>query len=83
MVAIAAIDRVKHFPTRRGALRHARQADARTAKGAPNALQNGTSLLGLPPGMPRHQPQPRRSCRIFKGLHSALCGYRRKIFFEA
>jgi hypothetical protein len=48
---------------------------------APNALQNGTSLLGRPPGIPRHQP--RRSCRIFKGLHSALCGYRRKIFVEA
>jgi len=44
-------------------------------------LQNGTSLLGRPPGIPRHQP--RRSCRIFKGLHSALCGYRRKNFVEA
>jgi hypothetical protein len=32
---------------------------------APNALQNGTSLLGRPPGMPRHQP--RRSCRIPRG----------------
>jgi hypothetical protein len=32
---------------------------------APNAIQNGTSLLDRPPGMPRHQP--RRSCRIPRG----------------
>jgi hypothetical protein len=28
---------------------------------APNALQNGTSLLGRPPRMPRHQPRGARS----------------------
>jgi hypothetical protein len=35
----------------------------------PDALQNGTSLLGRPPGMPGHQP--RRSCGFQGATHTA------------
>lgn len=51
--------------------RSSTQPKSRTAT-RPNALQNGTSLLGRSPRMPRHQP--RGSCRNSKELYTALCG---------